>query len=246
MRSPEMGAALVDVIAARRAGSARIDHRVLFRLPVRSTGSVDRAIECLPGWQPAGDVPLVSFEDHTPGQGQYRSLEVYKAAMFADGAVSAGELDAEVVRRMAEAETTLPTREANLARVRELAAAGSAQVLAHDCVDAGEVAQVRQRGASVAEFPRTVAAARAAQEHQMPVVLGAPNVLLGGSHSGNASAEELIRAASAPVSPPTTRRQRCWRRRSTSPGATSSNSRTRSRSSRQGRPKRSAFPTTVG
>ena len=192
MRSPEMATRLVDVVAARRAAGARIDHRVLFRIPLRTTDSVDRALECLPGGQPEGDVPLVSFEDHTPGQGQYRDIGQYKAAMSLEGGAVTGDLDAEVARRMAEAEALLPVREANLARIRALAAAGSARVLAHDCVDAGEVAEARRVGAAVAEFPVTVEAARAAREHQMPVVLGAPNVLLGGSHSGNASAEELI------------------------------------------------------
>jgi alpha-D-ribose 1-methylphosphonate 5-triphosphate diphosphatase len=192
MRSPEMAADLVEVIAARRAAGARMDHRVLFRLPARSTGSVDRAVECLPAGQPAGDVPLVSFEDHTPGQGQYRNLEMYKAAIPADHRARIGDIDAEITRRMAEAEAMLPTREANLARVRDLAATGSARVLAHDCVDAGEVANARSWGAAVAEFPVTIEAARAARDQEMPVVLGAPNVLLGGSHSGNASAEELI------------------------------------------------------
>jgi alpha-D-ribose 1-methylphosphonate 5-triphosphate diphosphatase len=192
MRTPEMAAGLVDVIAARRARGARIDHRVLFRLPARSTGSVDRAIECLPAGQPSGDMPLVSFEDHTPGQGQYRDIEMYKAAIPADHQAKIGDLDAEIARRMAEAETMLPIREANQERVRDLAVGGSARVLAHDCVDATEVAQARGWGAAVAEFPVTVEAARAARDQQMPVVLGAPNVLLGGSHSGNASAEELI------------------------------------------------------
>ncbi len=192
MRSPEMAAGLVDVIAARRAAGARMDHRVLFRLPARTTSSVDRAIECMPGGQPAGDVPLVSFEDHTPGQGQYRDLEVYKAAIPAAHRASIGDIDAEIARRMVEADAMLPTREVNLARVGDLAATGSARVLAHDCVDAGEVAQARRWGAAVAEFPVTIEAARAARDLQMPVVLGAPNVLLGGSHSGNVSAEELI------------------------------------------------------
>jgi alpha-D-ribose 1-methylphosphonate 5-triphosphate diphosphatase len=192
MRSPEMAADLVNVIAARRAVGARMDHRVLFRLPARSTGSVDRAVECLPAGQPAGDVPLLSFEDHTPGQGQYRNLEMYKAAIPADHRASIGDIDAEIARRMAEAEAMLPVREVNLGRVRKLAETGSARVLAHDCVDAGEVAEARRWGAAVAEFPVTIEAARAARDQQMPVVLGAPNVLLGGSHSGNASAEELI------------------------------------------------------
>lgn len=192
MRSPEMAARLVDVVAARRAAGARIDHRVLFRVPARTTGSVDRAIACLPGGQSAGDVPLVSFEDHTPGQGQYRNIDMYKAAISEEHRARIGDLDAEIARRMAEAEAMLPTREANLARIRDLAAVGSARVLAHDCVDAEEVAEAWRWGAAVAEFPVTVEAARAARDRQMPVVLGAPNVLLGGSHSGNASAEELI------------------------------------------------------
>jgi alpha-D-ribose 1-methylphosphonate 5-triphosphate diphosphatase len=192
MRSPEMATRLVDVIAARRAVGARIDHRVLFRIPARTADAVDRAIECLPGGQPEGDVPLVSFEDHTPGQGQYRSVDQYKAAISEAERVRIGDVDAEIARRIAEAEALLPVREANLARIRALAAAGSARVLAHDCVDAGEVVEARRWGAAVAEFPCTVEAARAALDQQMPVVLGAPNVLLGGSHSGNASAEELI------------------------------------------------------
>jgi alpha-D-ribose 1-methylphosphonate 5-triphosphate diphosphatase len=192
MRSPEMAASLVSAIAARRAAGARMDHRVLFRVPARSAGSVDRAIESLPGGQPAGDVPLVSFEDHTPGQGQYRNIEMYKAAIPAEQQASIGDLDAEIARRMAEADSMLPTREATLTRIRDLAASGAARVLAHDCVGTDEVEQARRWGAAVAEFPVTVEAARAARDQQMPVVVGAPNVLLGGSHSGNASAEELI------------------------------------------------------
>jgi alpha-D-ribose 1-methylphosphonate 5-triphosphate diphosphatase len=194
MRSSEMAEALVGVIAARRAAGARLDHRVLFRLPARTSDSVDRAIACLPGGQPADDLPLVSFEDHTPGQGQYRSLDMYKAAIPEEHRARIGDLDAEIARRIAEGQATLPVREANLARVRELAAAKRARVLAHDCVDPEEVAEAQRWGAAVAEFPVTLAAARAARDRGMPTVLGAPNVLLGGSHSGNASAEELIAA----------------------------------------------------
>jgi len=194
MRSPEMAEALVGVIAARRAAGARIDHRVLFRLPARTTDSVDRAIACLPGGQPADDLPLVSFEDHTPGQGQYRSVDMYKAAIPEAHLARIGDVDAEIARRIAEGQATLPVREANLARVRELAAAKRARVLAHDCVDPEEVAEAQRWGAAVTEFPVTLAAARAARDRGMPTVLGAPNVLLGGSHSGNASAEELIAA----------------------------------------------------
>src|SRR5699024_1084475 len=46
-------------------------------------------------------------------------------------------------------------------------------------------------GIRIAEFPTTQAAAQRAQDHGMTTVLGAPNVVRGGSHSGNVSALEL-------------------------------------------------------
>jgi alpha-D-ribose 1-methylphosphonate 5-triphosphate diphosphatase len=47
-------------------------------------------------------------------------------------------------------------------------------------------------GADIAEFPTTVPAARAAREAGEPVLMGAPNVVRGGSQSGNIAAEALI------------------------------------------------------
>lgn len=48
------------------------------------------------------------------------------------------------------------------------------------------------RGATVAEFPETLAAAEAAAETGSIVVMGAPNVVRGGSHNLNLSAIDLI------------------------------------------------------
>lgn len=50
----------------------------------------------------------------------------------------------------------------------------------------------RERGVIVSEFPETHEAALAAAQAGDPVILGAPNVVRGGSHSGNVSAAELI------------------------------------------------------
>jgi alpha-D-ribose 1-methylphosphonate 5-triphosphate diphosphatase len=106
----------------------------------------------------------------------------------------AGEdVDAYVARRIAEGEALLPQRDQNLARVSELALTGRARVLVHDCEEAPDMEVARQWGAAVAEFPLTAGAARTARDHGMPVVMGSPNVMRGGSHSGNVDAEELIR-----------------------------------------------------
>jgi alpha-D-ribose 1-methylphosphonate 5-triphosphate diphosphatase len=66
------------------------------------------------------------------------------------------------------------------------------RLVGHDPASAAEIAALAGRGGAVAEFPTTVEAAAAARERGMPVVMGAPNALRGGSHSGNASARELV------------------------------------------------------
>lgn len=187
-----LGPCLVDAIVRRREEHPRLDHRILYRVPARGAGAVERARTRLDAVAVPGESPLLSFEDHTPGQGQYRDLAQYKAAMRHYGADS--DADAEVDRRLREAVATLPVREANVVRIGHLAAEGTARILAHDCVDEEEVAAAVGWGAAVAEFPVTIEAARAARDRGMPVVLGAPNVLLGGSHSGNLSAEVAITA----------------------------------------------------
>jgi alpha-D-ribose 1-methylphosphonate 5-triphosphate diphosphatase len=98
-------------------------------------------------------------------------------------------------------------RDRNVERLGDLAASGRIRLLAHDAVSAEEIADVRSRGASVAEFPTTLEAARAAREAGMPVVMGAPNVLRGGSHSGNIGARDvpaagLVDALASDYAPP--------------------------------------------
>ena len=49
-------------------------------------------------------------------------------------------------------------------------------------------------GVTMSEFPTTVAAAQAARQHGMAIIMGGPNMVKGGSHSGNVSAAELAQA----------------------------------------------------
>ena len=48
-------------------------------------------------------------------------------------------------------------------------------------------------GIAVAEFPTTVEAAEASRAAGLHILMGAPNIVRGGSHSGNVSALELMR-----------------------------------------------------
>ena len=135
-------------------------------------------------------VRMVSLMDHSPGVGQYANLDFYRALRRRGG------LDDEYIeRRIVELQTQrertrLPNRRALLDRV-----AGSGIMLAsHDDRTADEVAENAADGITISEFPVTMVAARAAKAAGMQVIAGAPNIVRGGSHSGNVSAADLLDA----------------------------------------------------
>ena len=135
-------------------------------------------------------VRMVSLMDHSPGVGQYANLDFYRALRRRGG------LDDEYIeRRIVELQTQreqtrLPNRRALLDRVT-----GRGIMLAsHDDRTAEEVAENAADGITISEFPVTMTAARAAKAAGMQVIAGAPNIVRGGSHSGNVSAADLLDA----------------------------------------------------
>jgi alpha-D-ribose 1-methylphosphonate 5-triphosphate diphosphatase len=64
----------------------------------------------------------------------------------------------------------------------------------HDDTTAGHVSRSAAHGIALAEFPTTKEAARACRQHGIAVMMGAPNLIRGGSHSGNVSATVLAEA----------------------------------------------------
>lgn len=192
-RTIERSLALATAVRERAAsGVGLIDHRLLHRLDARDADALDALKGALAG-QPHSDVPpLVSYEDHTPGQGQYRNLEAYRAIIQQQEHLSAEDADRFIRHRIDERAGGISQRARTLAHLGQEVRAGRIRLLAHDVESAEELAGVRAAGAAVAEFPTTREAARAAHDAGMPVVAGAPNVLRGGSHSGNVGAETLI------------------------------------------------------
>jgi alpha-D-ribose 1-methylphosphonate 5-triphosphate diphosphatase len=190
-RSVELAHALCDAIGERRGGHALIDHRILYRIDARTERGLAAAVTRL-GEAPADVLPVMSFEDHTPGQGQYRDIEQFKRALDPAKVGDGETVDDRVARIIAEAEANDAFWHRNLETLRALTAAGRIRLLGHDCEGAAEVDAAASWGASIAEFPVTVEAARRARERGLPVVMGAPNALRGSSHNGNVGARELI------------------------------------------------------
>lgn len=184
-RSVETATALCETVRSR--GPAPVDHRILYRLDARSAEGA-----AVLGEQLRGPLPLVSHEDHTPGLGQYADRgQLERYLVGADG-FSADQARVHVDEMIAERTELGVTLERNLNWLGELASTERIRLLGHDPASADEVRALRERGGAVAEFPTTLAAARTARELGLPVVVGAPNVLRGHSHSGNVAAAELL------------------------------------------------------
>ena len=151
------------------------------------------ALDMLSCFDAVADHPLVrliSLMDHSPGVGQYANLEFYRNLRRRGGLD-----DATVDRRIGElqeqrARVRDPNRRTLLERVRGRGIA----LASHDDRTVEEIAENARDGIRISEFPVTMAAAEAAKAAGMDVIAGAPNVVRGGSHSGNIAAADLLRS----------------------------------------------------
>ncbi len=135
-------------------------------------------------------VRMASFMDHSPGIGQYADMERYRKLRRKMGHTEA-EIDSRIEKLHAQrARYRTPNRHALLAifKDRDIALAS------HDDETIENIAENVADGIMISEFPVTMAAAKAAHESGMTVIAGAPNIVRGGSHSGNVSAADLVRA----------------------------------------------------
>ncbi|EMW0830747.1 alpha-D-ribose 1-methylphosphonate 5-triphosphate diphosphatase [Klebsiella aerogenes] len=168
----------------QKRGLNRAEHRLHLRceLPHHTTLPL---FEKLVDREP---VTLVSLMDHSPGQRQFANREKYRE--YYQGKY---QLSSEQMQRFEEEQMALaaawsqPNRQAIAAMCRERQIA----LASHDDATHEHVAESHQLGSVIAEFPTTLAAAQASRQHGMNVLMGAPNIVRGGSHSGNVAAHQL-------------------------------------------------------
>ncbi len=178
--------AMADTIAsAVGTGRLRADHHIHLRCEVSAPDVLDH-FELI-ARRPL--VRLVSLMDHAPGQRQFVDLETYRSYYQRKMALTDAAFRAFCDRRIAESEAhSGPNRRVIAGFCR---ATGMA-VASHDDATLAHVDEGLELGVTLAEFPTTLAAARASHEAGLLVLMGAPNVVRGGSHSGNVSAADLL------------------------------------------------------
>ncbi|MGY3450949.1 alpha-D-ribose 1-methylphosphonate 5-triphosphate diphosphatase [Bradyrhizobium sp. USDA 4353] len=179
---------LADAIArARDTRLLRADHFLHLRCEVPMPTVVEEAKQL------AGrpDVRLMSLMDHTPGQRQFRDegklRDYYRGK---SGGKTDAELDVMFARRFAYQQAYAA---ANMRDIVALAKTHDVPLASHDDTTDENVADAIKDGIAVAEFPTTIEAARGLHEAGISILMGAPNVVRGGSHSGNIAAVDLAR-----------------------------------------------------
>ncbi len=169
---------------ARHNALLKTEHLLHMRCELACDNMIATVTRCLDDTS----VRLVSVMDHTPGQRQWSNIEHFRVHNQGSQTWSDGHLDQVVIDRL-----DLQTR--NVAKNRkallELCAAYDLPLASHDDTSAEHVDEAAADGMRICEFPTTLVAARAARNHGMHIVMGAPNMVRNASHCGNVLTRDL-------------------------------------------------------
>lgn len=183
-RMQQLPAMLEAIASAAAAGHLRTDHRLHLRCEVchPETLAVFRDLVEHPL------VQLVSVMDHAPGQRQFAKEDKYREYYMGKYHLSEAEMDAFIVEQVGNSRQYSDRQRRSI--VADCQARGIS-VASHDDATLAHVQESAGFGMSIAEFPTTLEAAKASHELGLKVLMGAPNIVRGGSHSGNIAAADL-------------------------------------------------------
>lgn len=189
--SDSLGSELIELAeaidTARRGDLLRSEHLTHLRCEIPSP-DVTETVQSFADRYPVG---LISLMDHTPGQRQFRDLEKYITYYGGKSGKAPHEIEGLIEKKLRDngAHTT-----ANRPALVALARRRGIPLASHDDTTLDEVEQSVREGVVLAEFPTTFESALASHESGITVMMGAPNLIRGGSHSGNVAAETLAKA----------------------------------------------------
>lgn len=176
---------LVETLAAAgRQGLLRAEHLLHIRAEVPDPS----VVQAITPFTEDPSLRLVSLMDHSPGQRQFQDEDAWRTYYGGKYGMTHRELAAFAARQRANAERYA---EPNRRRLAQLCMDRCIALASHDDTLPEHVEAAAALGITVSEFPTTLEAAALARRRGMATVAGAPNVVLGGSHSGNVAVREL-------------------------------------------------------
>jgi alpha-D-ribose 1-methylphosphonate 5-triphosphate diphosphatase len=176
---------MADAIqAAEREDRLRAEHLIHLRCEVAS----DNVLDHFSDFATDPHVRLVSLMDHSPGQRQFQTMEQYTLYYKTKRGLSE-----EAFARFVEGRLKMSERYSSVHRdtLAAICADRGITVASHDDATLAHVEEAKGHGVKLAEFPTSFEAAKASHTAGMSVLMGAPNVVRGKSHSGNIAARDL-------------------------------------------------------
>jgi alpha-D-ribose 1-methylphosphonate 5-triphosphate diphosphatase len=173
------------ILEGQKAGRFTADHRLHLRCEL----SYDQVCNVANDYSEHPLLSLISVMDHTPGQRQFVDVKRYTEYYMGKYGFSAHEMESFVEMRR---DLQQKYAENNRKSIIKLTQAKNISLATHDDATVEHVQEAIENGATIAEFPTTLDAAKTAHKSGLKVLMGSPNLVLGGSHSGNISAMELI------------------------------------------------------
>ncbi len=184
---------LADAISAAQAqGLLRSEHFTHLRCEICSPDVIEKIESYLSG----RSIQLMSLNDHTPGQRQFRNMDKWLEYYRGKSGMSEDELQSFIVQRLDYAAKFADEHHQKLVNI---ARGHNISIASHDDTTLEHVQESILDGAAIAEFPTTIEAAAASHSAGIRVMMGAPNMVRGGSHSGNVSAIDLAHAGTLDV-----------------------------------------------
>jgi len=165
---------------------ALVDNRVHVRYEVTDETAPPFLAELLEG----GHAQMISFMDHSPGQGQFKDVAAFRAYLSRSYKTSEEELDRIIAAKHVSAQSAMERMQA----LADAAARHGIAIASHDDDTPQKVDVVKGLGAVISEFPINLETAKAAREKGLATLFGAPNVLRGGSQSGSMRALDAVLA----------------------------------------------------
>lgn len=175
---------LINIIDSYRKNKTLVRHRIHARFELDCIKELQMLEELIDN----DKVDLVSFMDHSPGQGQYKNIEIYKNIIQQYKNCSEKEAEKLIDIQMNKDVLKLESLEGVIKKCRKK----GIKLASHDDDSKQKINLIDSLGIKISEFPINYSAAIHAKEKGMKTVGGAANVLLGGSHSGNISMAEAI------------------------------------------------------
>lgn len=180
----EMRAMADSIAAAGREGRLRAEHLLHLRCEV----SADNVLEHFSDFETDPHVRLVSLMDHAPGQRQFKTMDQYTLYYQKKRGLSDEAFARFVAKRQEESlRNSTPHRNA----IASVCSGRGITIASHDDVTPEHVDEAIVNGVRLAEFPTSIEAAKASHGAGMSVLMGAPNIVRGKSHSGNIAARDL-------------------------------------------------------